>query len=396
LSYYHVQPPRHARIAWSAAALAVGLLLAVASLAGWASVRPLQVSVDGTPHRIAPGTTAGDLQRRGVFAARAGRVLGIDGSVVATVTGAEPRLLRNGLPAQFTQRLYDGDVLTSRPGPDQRESLIVTDVPIPFGTVTQGKGSILSVQSPGLAGVRRVTRGEFSGVETTSVIVTEPTPMIVQATGPRPGMKLVALTFDDGPWAGQTDKILDILAAENVHATFFVVGNRVKLYPDLVRRTVEEGHQIANHSWSHRNFADSSNGQVWEEVVSGQRAIQRATGTWTPWIRPPYGAMNGRVYRVMKQLGQRTVLWDVDTGDWTKPGGGTIVKRTLRAVKPGSVVLMHDGGSNNRRQTIAALPAIIHELKKRGYEFVTVSEMAAVSVPNDAKGANVPTLPADY
>lgn len=395
MSYYHVEPPRHARVAWGAAALAVGLLLAVAGIAGWAAARPLMVSVDGTPFRIAPGTTAGDLQQRGAFKAPAGNILAIDGSVVVTAAGGPARILRNGLPAPAWQRLYDGDVLVSRAGANQRESIVVTEVPVPFTTITQGKGSLLEVKSPGAPGVRRVTRGEFSHIETTSTVLRPPKPMLVQRTGPRPGMKLVALTFDDGPWPGQTDKILKILAEEQVHATFFVVGDRVKRYPKLTRRIATEGNQVANHSWSHANFADSSNATVWGQVVGGQRSIQKATGVWTPWIRPPYGATNGRVYRVLRQLGQRAVLWDVDTRDWTRPGAGTIVERTLREVKPGSVVLMHDGGIN-RRQTVAALAPIIHELKKRGYAFVTVSELAAVSVPNKAKGADVPTLPAGY
>jgi len=185
--------------------------------------------------------------------------------------------------------------------------------------------------------------------------------------GPAAGRR-VALTFDDGPWE-LTSRFLDVLHHERVPATFFVNGVNFGGRTALLRRMVREGHAIGNHTWSHANVAGGGRGQI----VSNQHAIEHATGFRPCVFRPPYGATSGALAAQLRSLGLIDVLWSVDTNDWRLPGAGTVASRAL-AVRPGGIVLMHDGGGP-RGGTLAALPTIIHGLKARGYHLVTVPEL---------------------
>jgi peptidoglycan/xylan/chitin deacetylase (PgdA/CDA1 family) len=180
----------------------------------------------------------------------------------------------------------------------------------------------------------------------------------------RPGEKVVSLTFDDGP-GPSTAAVLDVLARHKVQATFFVLGEQAARQRDLVRRAVREGHHVASHSWNHPTLTQLSNGEIRSQLARTQEQLL-AAGAAPRCVRPPYGSTNARVEAVVSEFrSSATVLWNVDPSDWERPGANAIVSRVMGALRPGAVVLLHDGG--NRPQTVAALDALIPRIKAAGY-----------------------------
>ena len=188
--------------------------------------------------------------------------------------------------------------------------------------------------------------------------------------------KVVALTFDDGPNPIATPRILDTLAEKGVLATFFILGSHAERWPDLVRRIAHEGHQIGNHGYFHRKLHFRSPFYVSRDIRLGIRAIKRAGGPAPRYFRAPHGFRSPWTTPIASAYGERTVGWSLGVWDSDKPGVGEIVRRTLEGVRPGSIVLLHDGDGYNpdgdRLQTAAALPRIIDKLVDQGYEFVTL------------------------
>ncbi|MFI6155018.1 polysaccharide deacetylase family protein [Kitasatospora sp. NPDC051170] len=182
------------------------------------------------------------------------------------------------------------------------------------------------------------------------------------------GSKVVYLTFDDGPSTAYTPKVLNVLARYGVRATFFEVGQEVTAHPSVTGQVAEQGHSVQNHSWSHPDLSRLSASAVTSQVSRTDQAIRAQTGRTPSCLRPPYGSLNSTVRSRAAALGKQVVLWSVDPQDWARPGTGAIESRVLRNVRPGSVILMHDGGGN-RSQTVDALPTIISTLKARGYTF---------------------------
>lgn len=185
---------------------------------------------------------------------------------------------------------------------------------------------------------------------------------------PAPPAKYVVLTFDDGPDPRYTPRILDVLDQYGAKATFFVVGSEAARHPALVRAIHERGHSVQNHTWSHENLTKLSWPAFERQVTRTGEQIRARTGTASGCLRPPYGARNRLVDRRAAALGQRVVLWDVDSRDWTRPGAAAIERRVTATVRTGSVILFHDGGGN-RAQTLAALPAVLSRLSAAGFGF---------------------------
>jgi peptidoglycan/xylan/chitin deacetylase (PgdA/CDA1 family) len=182
----------------------------------------------------------------------------------------------------------------------------------------------------------------------------------------------IAMTFDDGPSATLTPKLLDLLAAHHIRATFFVIGENVAEHPDIVARAAREGHEIANHSWSHPNLAKMSDEGVRRQLWQTDEAIKSATGTRPTLLRPPYGSITEREKRwIHDEFGYQIVLWDVDPYDWKRPGPAVVRNRILQETRPGSIVLSHDIHPG----TIEAMPSTFDALEAKGFKFVTVSEL---------------------
>ena len=195
--------------------------------------------------------------------------------------------------------------------------------------------------------------------------------------------KLVALTFDDGPDAVFTPQVLQILHEYGVTATFFLLGQNVERYPELAACLAQEGHQLGNHTFRHSDLLKSSREELAEELDHTNQAIFAAAGVKPTVFRPPHGFRDAAVLHAVNQRGMRIIDWSVMSWDWERINAETIARRTLEQVKPGAIILLHDGeglsSKADRSQTIAALRRIIPELQAQGYHFVTVETLLARS-----------------
>ena len=188
--------------------------------------------------------------------------------------------------------------------------------------------------------------------------------------------KHIALTFDDGPVLGVTDQVLKILKSENISATFFVVGNKVAKQPELLRKVFKAGHEIGNHTYNHSKLTWINNTKIPIELNKTSALIRSITGQKVNLFRPPHGTLTKPKRKLIEQLGYDIVLWSINADDFWHTNGGmrsanSLVKRVVSRVRGGDIVLMHD----NSQQMIEALPRIIKVLKKKGYSFVTVSQL---------------------
>jgi cellulose synthase/poly-beta-1,6-N-acetylglucosamine synthase-like glycosyltransferase/peptidoglycan/xylan/chitin deacetylase (PgdA/CDA1 family) len=209
----------------------------------------------------------------------------------------------------------------------------------------------------------------------------------------RPDAHTIALTFDDGPDPTWTPKILAVLRAYHVHATFFVVGTQVSAHPDLVRQIVADGNEIGVHTFTHPNLGTIPAWQRTLQLREDQLAIAGATGQTTTLLRPPYSSVNDALdnddWSAVRQAGSEgylTVLTTQDSEDWTRPGVARIVADATPRGSAGQVVLMHDAGGD-RSQSVAALAQLIPRLEARGFHFATVSQAVHIASPMTAAGA---------
>jgi peptidoglycan/xylan/chitin deacetylase (PgdA/CDA1 family) len=181
------------------------------------------------------------------------------------------------------------------------------------------------------------------------------------------GRKVVALTFDDGP-SDYTPQLLRILVNLHASATFFEIGRETGGRHAIMRRILADGFEIGDHTENH--VPDPGYG----EISAAKRKIREATGFTPCLLRPPDGIFNSGTVSAAHSLGMRTILWNVDPRDWSMPGSGAIYSTIINTTRPGSIVIMHDGGGN-RSETVAALPAVIRTLRHRGYSFATVTAL---------------------
>ncbi len=187
-----------------------------------------------------------------------------------------------------------------------------------------------------------------------------------------PARREIALTFDDGPHPTFTPRLLDLLKALNVHATFFLVGKKVDQAPYLVARMAQEGHDVANHTYDHINLTKIPTELAENEIRLDNEAIYRACGIQPVFFRPPGGQYDAETVRLAEQLHMITVFWTDDPADYTSPGESVIEERLLPHIRNGAIILLHDG----IEQTFDLLPDLVARLRQEGYHFVTLSEMA--------------------
>lgn len=187
----------------------------------------------------------------------------------------------------------------------------------------------------------------------------------------------IAITFDDGPHPQNTPRLLDMLAQRNIKATFYVIGRSVDLHPGVLRRTVAEGHEVGNHSHTHRLLSKLSDSEVRKEMKLCQDAIGRAAGVRPRTMRPPYGGLLQRQRElILNEFGYPTILWSVDPLDWKRPGPSVVASRIVSNTTAGGIVLAHDLHS----QTVDAMPATFDGLLRKGFKFVTVSQLIAMKI----------------
>ena len=192
----------------------------------------------------------------------------------------------------------------------------------------------------------------------------------------------IAMTFDDGPSEKLTPELLDILKEHHMHVTFFVIGQNAARAPEILQRAVREGHEIANHSWSHPAFGKMSDAAVRHEIQKTDDAIREAIGHSPVLLRPPYGSITARQKQwIHQEFGYRIILWDVDPLDWKRPGPSVVTRRIVSETRPGSIILAHDIHPG----TIKAMPETFDQLQAKGFKFVTVSELIAMGKPMPPK-----------
>ncbi|MDZ4064658.1 MAG: polysaccharide deacetylase family protein [Coriobacteriia bacterium] len=358
---------------WPAVLLGV-LVLASAAAVALPAFGSVGVVVDGRVREVPAGIAAASIVENSLCEASPGDLVSVSGTLLRPGHGEPVTLVRDGLRLDPDAPVFADDRIGSIDGADTTEAVVTTSAPIPIPVEFTGSGALCEVKQPGAVGIRRLVVGEISGDVVTSTVELEPVPLIIQRSSPSNGRKVVALTFDDGPWKGQTARILDILKAEDVKATFFMVGSRVRKNPSIARRVAKEGHEIGNHSDTHKMLGRASEQTVRNEIRRAQRTIREVVDVTPKWFRPAGGSVGPYVTPEARKAKLRVITWSVDPEDWRASKPGPIARSVRKAVKPGSVILLHDGGGE-REDTIRALPWIIHNLRKQGYTFVTLDEL---------------------
>jgi len=263
-----------------------------------------------------------------------------------------------------------------------------------------GHGELLQIAAFPSGGARNFKVDDANATVIGETYTKMPASFVIRRGGDLPGK--VALTFDDGPSAEWTPKILDILKAKHVHATFFIIGENGAANPRLVQQVLAEGHEIGNHTFTHANLGETPDSVAGIELNATQRLIEALTGRSTRLFRPPYfgdaepsTAQEISPMAVAERLGYLTVGLKVDPDDWQRPPADKIVERIMTQTtnpdleKRGQVVLLHDGGGD-RSQTVAALPRVIDALREKGFDLVTVSDLARWT-----KDQAMPPVPSD-
>ena len=369
-----IQPPAPKRV--PRIYIVLGAVLFAASVgASMGSTSSIGIVVDGASRHVDSGTTIADLAAAGLLAGKPGRMVSVTGHVLSQPSGSPVRTRRNGRFVSQDVTVYDGDVITSADGRNRVELLVTRRQPIAFPKRTVGSGPLATLAAPGSPGVRQLSVGAFSGDIATSTVLIAPSAMVVKHYGARTSTKIVALTFDDGPWPGQTEKILRILREQKVKASFFMIGYLVKRNPALARKVASEGHLVGNHTAGHQLLTKMTAAQIDKQLSGAERLLEADTGATVRWFRPPGGRMSPVALARVRDAGLKVAMWSVDPQDWRRGRKASqIAHGVVARVKPGSVVLMHDGGGD-RAQTIRALPVIIRSLRSRGYRFVTLDEI---------------------
>jgi peptidoglycan/xylan/chitin deacetylase (PgdA/CDA1 family) len=344
-------------------ALLVLLVVAAAASVGTAGYRLLRtetisVTVHGLDEHVSVGTTLGEAAQRFGVQPVAGDLLDVRRAILRR--DAFPgRLLLNGRARPSAEELEDGDRIGAVDGRDRREPVTRFSVRVRGGVPANPQFTL--ARTPG----RQVfEKGRISG---------KVTPAGFHASGPARVPKAVALTFDDGP-SRYTRRVLAVLARLHVRATFFVIGYLAERFPRLVRRELAAGMRVGNHSYSHPYkppFDRQPHERISSEIERGTDVLARL-GRSPTLFRPPGGSYSPSVLEAASAHGQRVVLWSVDPQDWSAEATAKqITRRVLGAVRPGSIVVLHDGGGD-QLPTLKALPAIVKGIRDKGLRLVLV------------------------
>lgn len=193
--------------------------------------------------------------------------------------------------------------------------------------------------------------------------------------------QLVALTFDDGPSLEWTPQILEALKKEQVKATFFMIGEHVKKYPQVARRIAEEGHEIGNHTSDHHVLIYYKMDELEKEINDAQNTIREVTGVTPKYFRPPKAWLNDDEKKKIEKMGYKVILWSLNSKDWVTFHDKQITSYILRHIRPGDIILFHDSGGvfttegGDRSQTVKTIPRLVRKLREKGYKFVTITEL---------------------
>jgi len=326
-----------------------------------AAPSPVSVTIQGQVYSVVPGTSVGKATQAFGIKITNGALLDVTGSPLKP-NEYPARIKVNGKRAERSTPLQAGAIVEIAAGRDHTED-----------TTEERKDSNSEQQlNPQYAlgsapGEEITTRGVLS--DKVASIVFKPSR---RAEAP----KTVALTFDDGPTPSYTPRILQILKRENVPATFFIVGYLAERYPELIRQEIADGHAIGNHTWSHPltpPFSQMDQRQLENQITRTNEALQDLDVN--PFLfRAPGGSINDDVVETARRNGLRTIQWTIDGKDYLESTSPKeIVQRIVQQLKPGSIILMHDGGGN-ASNLVKALPILIREIRSRGYGFTALTK----------------------
>jgi peptidoglycan/xylan/chitin deacetylase (PgdA/CDA1 family) len=319
---------------------------------------PVEVLVDGEAFHVPPRTTLARAQAILGLRPQRGDLVDVEG-VVLEADRYPGHVRVNRGRADPDRVLQAGDELRVVDGRDRSEPVTVETRDIPGGRVQNPQTHLGTTP-----GQQVITTGEMSGKLVGSIF---------RPSGDARIPSSVALTFDDGPSPTFTPQILRILRRREVKATFFMVGTMIERHPELARQVMRAGMSIGNHTMRHpqdRAFAELGRNRMRAEIRDAQALLERV-GAEPVAFRPPGGSFDPAVLRQAEAAGLRTVLWSIDTRDWQDATAREIYRRVVRTVEPGSIILLHDGGGD-QRATVRALPRIIRALRDMGLEFETL------------------------
>lgn len=311
-----------------------------------------------------------------------GNLLSVAGTVLTPGGGDKPTYTINGKMVATNTVVKSGDKIGVAPGRDVIEKTVEVTKEHHVGYKRNGSGPLVFVTTPGSNPLVTSTKGAVSGVvEKKQTVRAGVEPVTAYKMYNNPQDKVVALTFDDGPSAQYTQKVVAVLSKYHVRGTFFELGTEINKRPQITRAVAQAGNQVALHSQHHSRLAGVPVNHITSNVVEGKASIKKAVGVEPTYMRPPYGSVDGSVYDAIYENKMNTALWTIDTKDWSRPGVTFIVQQAKKHMTPGAILLMHDGGGN-RDQTVKALPYIIKLYKRAGYRFVTIDEYGALLAAN--------------
>ncbi len=360
---------------WALLGAGLALVCAGVVVALYFNVLTVPATLDGRYARLPRGATAGSLFFTHAVRRSAGDVVSAkDRHVLRVGKGKAPLASVGGAVVASGTIIPRHAVVVTRDGADVVEPTKVKQVELKMPLKYVGSGPIESVAVTGSAGSKDVKYGTISKQVVKETVTVEPVTRVIRRAQPSAQTKMIALTFDDGPWPGQTKEIVGILQKNGVVATFFEIGQQARSQPALSRMVTDAGMAVENHSETHPNLAHLSSSAVASQIDRAQKDITKASGKRPTFFRPPGGNVAKAMYPVLAKNGMKWVQWDIDTEDWKRPPAATITARVVNGARPGAVVLMHDGGGD-RSNTVKALPSIIKKLKALGYEFVTLDAL---------------------
>lgn len=346
--------------------------------------RPIPIVLNGTAIEVGGEKTISDALQASGIEPEPGDLVAIDGSVLEAGAGEPFQATINGTSTNDpATKLSSDDVVEIGNGNSIEEPSAEHEEAVPFTVEEIGTGAIHLVEGEGVDGKKTVRTGQLSG-KVEEWQTEEPVNLTRRNVFPSVGgEKVIALTFDDGPWPEYTAQILDVLAKYGAKATFFTVGSCIQQGEgtNLVKRAAIEGHQICTHTFDHAsgsgqgvNLGYMTPEERITEVEQGYAAIEAATGTEASRvIRAPGGNFGPDVAKTLQPLISADIGWNIDPRDWNKPGVDAIAAE-IESAWPGAIVLLHDGGGD-RSQTAEALKKTLPRLKQQGYRFITIDEL---------------------
>lgn len=366
------------------AAVVVLAIVGIFAFNNWMGSKPVEVTLNGDQVTISGAErSVGGLLDNNVVSVTPGNYVAVDGSTIRQGEGTRCTAKVNGNDTDdMGMHLNGGDKIEISNGTDTTEPYTDSEPQtLPHKTELKGVGAVHLYSNNAQDGEQVTRTGKESGI-TATVTTKEPIDNIVQYYNVNSnGDKVIALTFDDGPWDKQTDEILDILEQNDAKATFFTVGQCISGHEKELQRAASMGCEIGTHTWDHAegsgegvSLIKMSTDERKQEVQKGLEAIKNATGQEASTIfRCPGGNFDTSVATDLEGIVTAEIGWNVDTTDWKKPGADVIAQR-IQSAGPGNIILMHDGGGD-RSQTIEGLRQALPKLKEQGYSFITVQEL---------------------